>query len=203
MLKNNSQETPLTADQVEAKISDVQARIALLEALSEKSTIVIDEEHLDMVNRELNKRHETLSQVTQELEDTRRRCWLAFDSSCEFWSKEENVMDALSHSAAANFKVEELKSKFGNSSIVKDQIELVLSKLRNQTEELQEQLVDSVHTSVSPLVSDIGTTEELSVEEVHDQWKYFEFSSSKAAAVTSLSSNASIGSIFPFSPKPA
>lgn len=205
--KHYSQRSSLTRDQVKAKIVDLKSRIALLETMSQKSTIEIEEKIMYSVKQEREKKQNSLWQKVEELEDTRRKCWLAFDSVCDFLSKEEEVTDALSKSKAANFKVEMLEWQFGDNSSFKDQIEFVLMKLRNETEQLQKQLMNSVPSSVSSLVDDMGTTGALLVEEIQDHWEYFEFSSTKdeRSAATSLSSSnsISIGNILPFSLKPS
>ena len=124
-----------------------------------------------------------------------------FDSLCDLWKEEEEVKDALSESAAANFKMEMLTCQFGDNSSLKHQIEYVLVKLRNESELFQEQLSHSM-SSVVPhdqLVRDIGTEETLSLEEIQDRWKHFEFSSTRETKAV----HNSIGNILPFNPKPS
>ena len=128
-----------------------------------------------------------------------------FDSLCDLWKKEEEVKDALSESAAANFKMEMLKCQFGDNSSLKHQIEDLLVKLRNESELFHEQLTHSMPSVIPQLVSDIGIEEALSLEEIQDHWKYFEFSSTnenKVAPSASVMYN-SIGDILPFNPKPS
>lgn len=198
-----SHEVPLTRDQLQAKLGDVESRIAFLEALSEKSAAEVEETMMNFVKQERSKRQELLLREVQELEDTRRSCWLAFDSVCEYWRKEEKVIDALYESTAANFKAEMLEWQFGENSSLKDQIQAALVKLRNESESLQTELVTSARSLASPLANDMGNIETLSLKEVHDQWRYFEFSSAKVASASSRASEApgSIGSILPFNPK--
>ena len=107
--------------------------------MSERSTTKIDEKQLRVVQQDCNKKQENVRLKVEELEYTRQRCWLIFDSLCDFWRKEEDVKDALSESTAANFKVEILKWQFGDNSSLKDEIELVLMKLKNESKQLQQQ----------------------------------------------------------------
>ena len=170
-----------------------------------KSTTRIEERQLRVVQLDCNKKQESLRLKVEELEYMRRKCWLMFDSLCDMWNLEEEVKNDLSESAAANFKLEMLKCQFGDNSSLKHHVENVLVKMRNDSELFQEQLTHSMPSVVPQLVSDIGIEEALSLEEIQDQWKYFEFSSTnenKVAPSASVMYN-SIGDILPVSPKPS
>ena len=167
--------------------------------MSERSTTKIDEKQLRVVQQDCNKEQENVWLKVEELEYTRKKCWLIFDSLCDLWRKEEDVKDALSESTAANFKVEMLKWHFGDNSSLKDEIELVLMKLKNESKQLQQQMMDSVSSTVPPIVTDMGSAEQLTLEEIQDQWQYFEFSSMRDLAETYNS----IGNVLTFRPKPS
>ncbi len=199
-----SQEIPLTRDQLQAKVGNLNSRITFLEELRGKSTAEVEETMIQHVTDERSRKHESLLQKVQELEDTRKSCWLVFDALCDFWRKEDEAMDALAESAATDFKAGMLDWQFGENSSLKDQIELALAKLKNESQQLQKQLLNSANSLVTPLVSDMSGTDPLSVEEIQDQWKYFEFSSNKDSdsALPDSSAPVSIASILPFDPKP-
>ena len=167
--------------------------------MSERSTTKIDEKQLRVVQQDCNKKQENVRLKVEEVEYTRKKCWLIFDSLCDFWRKEEDVKDALSESTAANFKVEMLKWQFGENLSLKDEIELALMKLKNESKQLQQQLMDSVSSTVPPIITDTRSTEQLTLEEIQDKWQYFEFSSMRDLSETYNS----IGNVLPFGPKPS
>lgn len=149
------------------------------------------------VKQEQTNKHVSLWKEAEELENISKRCWIKSDPSCDIWSEEDDVVHALSETAAANFKIDMLEWHFGQNTSLKG-IDYVLEKLNNKSKDLQKQLLDSKSLLISPFASDIGRTEILSLEEVMDQWEYFEFSS--AANTKGM---VSIGNILQFSPKPS
>ena len=165
--------------------------------MSEKSTIKIEQTDMNDVKQEQTNKHESLWKEALELENISKRCWVKSDPTCDIWSEEDDVIHALSETAAANFKIDMLEWYFGQNSSLKG-IDYVLEKLRNESKSLQKQLLDSESLLISPFASDIGRTDILSLEEVKDKWEYFEFSS--AADTKGM---VSIGSILKFSPKPS
>ena len=165
--------------------------------MSEKSTIKIEQTDINDVKQEQTNKHESLWKEALELENISKRCWVKSDPTCDIWSEEDDVVHALSETAAANFKIEMLEWYFGQNSSLKG-IDYVLEKLRNKSKSLQKQLLDSESLLISPFASDIGRTEILSLEEVKDKWEYFEFSST-----ADTKGMVSIGSILQFSPKPS
>ena len=171
--------------------------------MSKRSANKVEDKQLRVVQHDCDEKKKHVRKKVDDLEYLRKRCWLMFDSqSCDFWEKEEEVKDALSDSTAANFKLEMLKLLFGDSSSLKQQIDLILMKLRNETMELQEQIINGASATLPPIVTGVGDTQQLSSEEIRDQWQYFEFSS-KGGDNSAIDTFNSIDNVLFFNPKPS
>ena len=64
---------------------------------------------------------------------------------------------------------------------MKDQINVVLAKLKGERDQLERQLAESDPSSTSSLVENVGTTEPLEAQEIQDNWLLFDFSSTKSS----------------------
>ena len=70
--------------------------------------------------------------------------------------------------------------------------------------ELQEQIINGASATLPPIVTGVGDTQQLSSEEIRDQWQYFEFSSKGGdnSAIEIFIDN-SIDNVLFFNPKPS
>lgn len=178
----------------------------MLEAMRDASSTELDENDMAEVKKAHEDKEKFLQQSMKTLEESRKTCWLKPGESCDIQKKEEEVATALSESSSSKLNVEMLEFQFGANAQMKGQIDVVLEKLKDESEQLKNQLEESKPSSGSPLVEDVGKTEALQLEEIQDDWAVFEFSSTKSSKETTAkgmksTTSTSVGTIFRFVPK--
>ena len=182
----------------------MKTKITLLKAMLASSTEELKEEDRDKLKKRSEETKTKLTESVAKYKKASNFCW--FGTDCQVSREQQEVADALQENTDANLNLEMLEFQFGAKSQLKGQVEVVLARLELEKTTLEDQIKESEPSSSSPMVDDLGTTEELDLEEIHDNWALFEYTSTKSEKETSQSSvqsstKASVSSWIPFTPK--
>ena len=150
------------------------------------STNKLDETHRKKMETECEKTSTKLKESITNYKKAHDICWL--DNTCDIGNKQQEVVDALKQNTDANLHLELLEFQFGAKSQLKSQIDVILARLELEKNTLEDQISKSEPSSGSPMVDDLGTTEELDLEEIQDNWALFEYTSTKSSKESSQSS---------------
>ena len=150
------------------------------------STDELDPETRDKLKK---RSEETKTKLTESVTNYKKAsnfCWYGTD--CQVGSKQQELTDALKENTDANLKLEMLEFQFGAKSQLKGQVDVILARLELEKTTLEDQIKESEPSSSSPMIDDLGTTEELDLEEIQDNWALFEYTSTKSSKESSQSS---------------
>jgi len=167
------------------------------------STEELNKDKRAQLKKQCDETNDKLTDSIKKYKEAHDICWL--ENTCEIGNKQQKVVDALKQNTDANLHLELLEFQFGAKSQLKSQIDVILARLELEKTTLEDEISKSEPSSGSPMVDDLGTTEELDLEEIQDNWALFEYTSTKAEKETSQSSvqsstKASVSSWIPFYP---